>query len=763
VEVAAATFLPLLGAIAVVFAASRNHELRSATLLFAALSAFWLAPCWLTGQTAVALDFLEDAPPLDVLRPPGALQKNFLLNDVVLQMLPWREAVAVALRAGSPPFLDRHSGGGTPLWENLQAAILYPPNLFSIPFSTFAWPLFVMAAKFMTALIGMYLLLRQRTLGHHASLFGSIAYGFGAFTVGYAMFPHSNVTTLLPLLLFTFERRAAGRRSATIGSAIVLFVMFTGGHPESVLHCAMVVIPWCGLLVLRQREGRPRLAADFLLTGIVALLLAAPLLLPFASYLPHTQRMHDLQAAGFLSTPPFAASTFIPFLIPNYFGNPRVQNYRHPTNFNELCSQFVGLTTLVFSLVAVWTRPRRLAWGLLLFAVVLLLSTQPTWLQEVVRRIPLLNITAHSRLRFAVGFLTAIAGAEGMELFLGGFERRRFVTVSGIIFGAVALIAILSYPTLAHYGVRRLVFFTEVAALAGCLVVMVRPPSAMVGRVLIALLFVDLFSVTGLYNPANPRSLYYPDAPPIRAMMRGGTPYRIVGLGRTLQPNQGVFHGLEDIRPHDPMAFQPYLDVLERGGLDRSTYFEKFESFPPPGLLDFLGERYVIAKPFPGAFVYKDQGAVVDEYPIRRERYFIPSSVRGVADPAGALLAAHNSDIVFVRGATDHRSTPATVRLVQYRPSSTHLTVDASADTFVAASESALPGWTLRRNDQPWPTTTINGAFLGWDVPAGHSDFELRYEPVHLRSGLVLALCGLLVLAVWSRASSSTRRTAVRS
>jgi Bacterial membrane protein YfhO len=759
VEVAAATFLPLIGAIALVFATSRDRHFRAATIFFAALTALWLAPCWLTGQTGVALDFLTDAAPLQVLRPAGALQKNFLLNDVPLQMLPWREAVVESLRSGSPPFLDRHSGGGTPLWENLQAAILYPPNLLSIPFSTFAWPMFVMAAKFMTALIGMDLLLRQRALSHSASLFGSMAYGFGVFTAGYAMFPHSNVTTLLPLLLFTFERRAAGYRRAAAWSAVVLFVMFTGGHPESLLHCAFVAVPWCALIVARHREARCLLVRDLLLTGILALLLAAPLILPFAAYLPHTQRMHDLGASGFLSTPPFAPSTFIPFVIPNYFGNPRVQNYRHPTNFNELCSQFAGLTTLVFAVAVIWSRPRQFRWGLLLFAALLLLSTQPAWLQELVRGIPLLNITAHSRLRFALAFLMAVAGAEGFDLFIEGVERRRFVIAAAVVFAGVVFLAVVSYPTLAQYGVRRLVFFTEIAALAGCLLVTVRPPSRAVGRALIGLLFLDLFSVVGLYNPANPRALSYPDAPPILAMMRGAGPYRIAGMGRALQPNQAVFHHLEDIRPHDPMAFQPYLDVLARGGLDRSTYFEKFERLPPRVLLDFLGARYVIAAPgerrlSPLAAIYEGRDAVVFENQQQaKARYFIPRSVVAAGDPAGALLEASDADVAFSSAA--HASAAATLRLVRYRPSSTLLTVDAPSPTFVATSESALPGWVLLRNGQPLATAKINGAFLGWDVPAGHSDFVLRYEPQHLRIGLIVALCGLLILAVWLRPLSS--------
>jgi hypothetical protein len=723
VETIAAAAAPPVLAVAVVFLLSRDRELRRASLLFAALTALWLAPAWLSLRTPVSLDFLLDMPPLESRKPAGYLQKNFLLNDVPLQFLPWREAAVRAWRDGSLPFLDRHAGSGTPLWENLQSAVLYPPNLLSLPLSTFAWPLFLAASKLMVALIGMWLLLRELRVGKAGAIFGAVAYAFCVFNIGFLLFPHTSVTTLLPLLLFFFERRGNGQPRAAIWASLTLFVMFTGGHPESLFHCAFVAVPWCGLLIARKADSRRELIRDFALAGVVALLLAAPLLVPFASYLPHTQRMHDIRTTGgFLSTPPPDLTAVVPFVVPNYFGNPRVHNYRHPFNFNELCSQFAGLTALVFAIGALVTDWRRCRAGAALFVVLLILSTEPVWMQRLVSEIPLFGVTAHGRLRFALALLMAIGAAIGLDRFLRGESRDRFAIIAASVAVLVAVVCIASYPVFAKFGIRRLVFFTEIAALAGCALVAVSRwvPRMATGSVLIALLWLDLFGVTGFYNPANGRDLYYPSTPAIEAMTEGGRPYRIAGIGRTFQPNRGVFHQLEDIRPHDPMAFRPYVQMLDAGGLSRSTYFEEFPSLPQIDLLDALGVRYLIAPP-------------------------------GFSSPLPVSFRGSDAQVYENDGATPRYSVPApaAVRLIEYGPAHTVLLVDAPAETILSSSEVALPGWSLTRNSQPWQMTAVGKPLLSWKVPAGRSRFELRYRPVNLPEGALLGFLGAIAVALW--------------
>lgn len=45
----------------------------------------------------------------------------------------------------------------------------------------------------------------------------------------------------------------------------------------------------------------------------------------------------------------------------------------------------------------------------------------------------------------------------------------------------------------------------------------------------------------------------------------------------------------------------------------------------------------------------------------------------------------------------------------------------------------------------------LNRAFLGFEVPAGRTEVDLRYHPVSFDLGLTLAAAGLVVLMVGAR------------
>ena len=670
---------------------------RRAFRLFALLVAVWLFPCWVTLSSNAPFDYLTGEPPWESLRPEGTLDRNFLLNDSVLQFVPLREAARRSIALGELPFLDRFAGGGTPLWENMQLALLYPVNLLALPFSSFAWPLFASSAKLLLAACGTYLFLRRLGASHAGSMIGSIAYAFCAFNVAFLLFPHTNVTALLPLQLLAIGALVERRTPATIlGAIIVTWSLITAGHPESVLHVAIVAVPYA-LLEVRRAERPARALGALSAAAVIAVLLAAPLLLPFANWLPHSERMAAISSSeSFLRGPRFETASFAPFLIPNYFGNPRVHNYRHPVNFNELCTQYAGLATLILAAVAV--RRKHALW-VALFAVALLLAIMPEPVAAAVQQVPLLNITANARMRFVLAFTMAVLAGFGFDAAAEAAGRRR-ATVAAVVAGAaVVALALLSYPVFAQFGIRRLVFFTELAALASAAAIAIGAR-----HLLPLLLFADLASVMALYNPATPREVYYPRVTAIARMQEGKPPFRVAGVGLSLIPNSATVFGLEDVRPHDPLAFGPYVEFLERNGFDRSDYFGRFLSPPPETLLRTLGVRYLL------------QGTEVTEVPDAAPRY-----------PGELLRYGPNG---------------ATLRL--------------TGPVRVQTGELALPGWRLERDGKPWPRDE-GGVFLSWTAPAGTSTFRMRYVPVGLHAGLLLALAGIVATAVWvgvSRAPS---------
>lgn len=744
VEITIAAAVPIL-----VFAivSSRTAALRPLRLLGILTVCLWAAPYVATGSTPVALDYLGTEYPHRVLAHPGFLPSNPLINDVPLQFLPWREAARRAVLAGELPVLDRSAGGGTPLLANPQAGIFYPPNLVSLPLTTFSWPLFVSVTKLLVALSGTFLFLRRHGLSTNAARFGSVAYSFSTFTLAFLMFPHTNVTTLFPWLLVGIDSVIdTPHRRAIVTSSLITAVLLTAGHPESAFHCALFAVPYGLFRVIekRSRAALLRLAVAAAIGGA----LAAVALFPFVEYVPHTQRIHDIATIpGFLATPELDRATLVTLLVPNYYGNPRVHNYRHDLNYNELATQYAGLVALVLALLGATCRsPQRTFW-VVAGMVAFLLSNQLPHVGDVINRFPLFDITAHGRLRFVFTFAIAVLAAFGFDAAAArATSRRLLATVFGI---AVVAICTISYPVFAQVGVRRLILFTELGALASLALLLRASFGYGAKRLLVALLFVDLFSVCGYYNPAVGREWFYPQTTMTRAL-RTGPESRFTGLGRAVMPNSAIFFDAADIRPHDPMSFRPYVAVLDAAGLDRSGYFAKFNTPPPRPLLDFLGVRRIAAPPSAlrgqDALTKSAEGDVVDNA-AALPRFFGAAKVVQSSDPVRSLVTNADRETVYSATTSMEMATPAVVTLEQLTSSTATLRVESSGTAFIASSESALPGWSVTRGERPVPIETINGAFIGWRVAPGTARYVMKYTPPGLFAGTLLSLLATIILA----------------
>lgn len=735
------------------FLATRVDALRPLRLAGVLVACAWAAPLLLTCSTPVALDFLGEEFPHQSLRQPGALTSNPLINDVALQFLPWREAVRQSILSGELPLLDRSAGGGTPLLANPQAGVFYIPNLISLPLTTFAWPLFVSLTKILVALSGTYLFLKRR-VSDAAATFGAIAYSCSTFTAAFLMFPHTNVTTLFPWLLLAIDDLVErdDRRAVASGAAVTAMLL-AAGHPESAFHCALVAVPYGLYRAAAQRSFRALLrlgAAALLAAG-----LAAVALLPFIEYVPYTQRMHDIESIpGFLSTPPLDRAAFVTLLVPNYYGNPRVHNYRHALNFNELATQYAGLAALVLALLGATRRSSQRAFWLLAGVCAFFLANQPPQLAPLIERLPLLDITAHGRMRFVFIFAVAVLAAFGLDDALVKEKLRRVLAAAGVV--TVIAICVLSYPTFAEAGIRRLIFFTELAALASLAVLLGRRVDGRLTTFVTALLFLDLFSITGFYNPAVGREWFYPTTPLTAAVSRREPHERFTGLERMMMPNSAVFFGASDIRPHDPMAFRPFVAALDAGGFDRSHYFGRFDSLPRKTLLDFLGVTQVAGVPgtrLSLPLTYAGPDGMLFANAAALPRFFEPAAVERVRDPAAAISSSPDARVVYSNSTAIQPEGRATIDILSFDHNSATVRVNAAHDTFVASSEAALPGWQLTRDSRRVEWETINGAFVGWKVPAGNTTWHLRYIPPGLRTGSAISLVTLLfVLFLWTSA-----------
>ena len=587
-EIAAAVLAPPLALLLLTWAPGFDADLRRAVRRwFVPLVVLWLAPFWTTGRGPAPLDYLAEQ--VWPWAATGVQSGNPLLSDVPLQFLPWREIVSAAYRDGELPLLDRHAGSGSFLWENPQAAVLYPLTLLGLPFSTFAWPLFAAAAKLLVALTGACAFLLAHRASYGAAVFGAIAYGCGAFTLAFLLFPHTNVTVLLPWLLLAIDRAVVSRRGAAVFAA-ALFLVFSGGHPESVLHAAMLAVPYGIAAVLRSpapRRAALRLAAG----GVVGCLLAAPLVLPFASILGQTERIARVRREPeSIQAPRPTPANLSAFVFAHALRDRR--SPESDENWNEVATQYVGFAAFALAVLASVRDPRRHRLWITAFAVfaVLAFYTGP------LERLPVVGVTGHGRARFVVAFVVTVLAARG-------FDRVRSPALRRVL--PLVLIADLALTSSAqHPPVSRVHAYPETPAIA------------------------HLRARSGGGGDHAPRA--HDSAP--RTAREG--PYRVLGLATALTPNTGAMAGLETVSTHDPAAFEPYGRLLEQAGYDRRYYFSVWHRLPPKPLLDRLGVRYVIAPPTllgaPLPLVYRGSDAVILENADASERFDDPSGVAEV-------------------------------------------------------------------------------------------------------------------------------------
>lgn len=750
IEVGLAALVPAAVALALARKLGDGATWRAMARWFVPIVLVWLAPCWLTGRSPVAFGFLHTSVPpwtADSSDEPGGTPQ---LNDVPMQFAPWRETVTRRWRGGELPWLDRYAGSGSALWANPQALVIHPLTLAGLPFSTFAWFVFVASAKLVAGLAGMFVFLRREGISERASVFGSIAYALSAFSIAWLLFPHTNVTMLLPWLLVAIREvvsRASSRAAA--GGALVLALMCMGGHPESVVHCAFVALPYAAALLLGRSAGeRPRALLRLGAIGIVGILLAAPLLVPFAIALPESERMARWERMPrFWTAPPLTPENVFPFVnaTVSLYGPKRL-------DFSETGTQYVGLLALA---LALWragnaARKERLWLGIFGASAMLAFDWPPSrWLEPV----PLVKHMLNGRLRFVLAFVVAMLAAKAIDDVVASTARRGVLAWIAVCAAASIASVSMAWREIAAGGL-------VVAAVASTGVPLLSAVEAMLllnrnderfRAVAPILLAADLAASLWFFNAPVSRRIAYPPTPGLDAIATRHGPARIAGISNALLPNSAAMFHLEEIGVHDPMAWNPYVDLLRRAGYDTSEYFARWRQVPPKLLLDYLGVTALVAPAgirIAGLDVaYAGRDLTVYRNNSAMMRVFVPSSVVAARDPLMAFTRSAGASAVAIASGHAARLSPARLRIERYDGNGEVVHVECESETFVATSEVAIPGWRLDRDGDRWPLVRVNGVFLGWRVPPAGGRFTLRYRPPGIEAGAVLAMVGLLGLA----------------
>jgi hypothetical protein len=652
---------------------------------------------------------------------------NATLRDVTYQIEPWLLHVRRELRAGRLPLWNPYQFSGGPFWANGQSAPLFPLHLLfaalplELGFVLLPWLRLVVAGT------GVWVLARELGVDERPALVGGVVFALSGMLVSFALFPMGNALALVPWVLWTVERLAAGS-GRWWGLALAGGVQVLGGHPETSMHTALLAV-----LYLAARGGSRRSWSAFAGGWLAAAGLAAVQLLPLALLLRESSRWLDQGRADAL---PFAVVWPQPLraLLPQLYGHPADETWWGPFNYSAT-AVYAGGAALPLALAGVadrWRDRRWLALALLL-AFAFAAAYQMPGLRQLLGALPIAGRALHHRLIFGVELGLALFAAAGCQAFSERRGRRGLAIGAGL---AVVGLALAWWRFAADWSARgRLAEQAAWTGLVAGWLLALALGWRLAGRhrrllapLAAALLAADLVAAHARIHPGLELARLYPPTPAVEFLR--DRPERVAGLGEALRPNAAMVYGLHDVRGDDPVKLRRYESVYARFAAADPVYFRPIGRWDS-AWLDRLGVRWVVGAPREAAaepgwrLAYEGSDARVYERP-------------------GAMALVRWAD-GGARGLAVRRPEPGAWDVSWSGPSLARR---------IVVAETWDGGWRALIDRQPAPVEIAEELHPAVDVVGGSGTLRLRYRPRGLLAGAALtAVAGVLLIAAVARPS----------
>jgi len=713
---------------------SEHWRLAPAVLFLALVAGVFLHESLIGGKLLTQIDALALFEPWASEAPEDFRASNELLLDQSLQMLPYLAFFQERIAEGELPLWNPHNYAGHPIAAVPTGALFWPLHWFYFAFPS--WNYHAWSAWLRITLTGLFMLLFLRELGttRIPATLGATAFALCGFSVVWLNHPHTQVSMFLPLLFYFAERMASRPNLRTAGAMAPVFALvFLGGHLQTAAHVLIgfglyVAFRW----LVARGSTRPsgRALVQMAAAGLLGLLIAMPLLLPFFEYMRVSHGAlisSERDLVG--SVEPLEALRFL--FAPDHAGHPQAGDYTGPIgshlNYQELVGGYVGRFVLLLSAVGlVLGRRDRRTWffaGLGLFALAVACQAPPFY--EAMRAVPLVKSSKLFRFFLLVAFCLSALGAIGLDRLL------RQLSLS-------------------------------------------RAASTLVGGVACVLVAVEL-GVWGFgYNPAIERDAptFLPETEVTDFLQGEPGHFRVLGQDASiLIPNANLFYGIDLITGYDAMEYQTMTELI---GLlttrkEREYSIKEIPWFDKPlPLWNLLNVKYVLATvPLPAPLVPVLEGPVrIYENPLVQARAFVASRVELIEDKQQRLarLGAPDFDprvaIIESPLGVELGTEPVRgeVRIESYEPRRVMLSADLESPGMVVLADAWDPGWIALVNGEAAPIHRVDHSLRGIWVGAGSSSIELHHDPASFRLGVWLAAFGLIVsLLLLLRASPTNR------
>jgi hypothetical protein len=692
---------------------------------------------------------------------------------------------------GHIPWWNPFEGIGSPLAGEMQSAAFFPLTLL-FDGGWWGFVLFHLALE-LVAGWATYFLLRRLRIGRLGATSGAVAFGLcGTF----AWFSHApaNVVAFLPLTLLGVERCLSAARQQRIGGwalvALALALSALAGFPEGAYLDGLFAVVWMGARFVTAGRARARLFVNLVTGGVVGALLSAPILVAFATYLPHADiGVHASSVANAALPPRALATVILPYVYGPIFAFHSTDSLTLTVIWGNV-GGYVTAALVVCALVGLVGRRLRLLRAALALWIFLALAKSYGLdpLARWISHIPGLQHTATYRYspiswEMAVVVLAALGIDDATKSRVRTWVPPAAAAVTAVLVAAAMAAA---WPVVTHSAgnpgtssvgtAHRHVYdlasgvwalFT-LAVVSTCLFLAARQggadgnhggrPRRRRGAVAVAagvvMLDVVLMFATPLLSAPAPQPV---DLAVVQFLQRNLGLHRFATLG-PLQPNYGSYFDIAQVNVNDvpvPTLYAHYIShhlddnvnplnftgavrqdpAAASAGTELTDHLASYEEIGVKYVVEFASGLDSTGHVWPPPqlstvkLVYADDLTRVYQLPDPAP-VFATSGVRCAVTPGGWDAA----------------------------------TVACPHPALLVHRELSIPGWSATVANRPVPVTTADGIFQAVAVPAGVSTVRFTFAPPHVVWAYSAFFVGLALLVagggweLWRRAGRDRRR-----
>lgn len=719
------------------------------------------------------------------------LRSNVGFDDVVYST-PQQQVTLDAWREGRMALWSTSIFGGTPQLGNSFTAGLYPLHWLAAPFPDLLGTDVEMAIHMLIFGLGFYVLGRVLGLARPAPVAMAVAAMWsGSMLVRSTLLVHLPPLAWVPwaaicmhaVVTSAHPRRAAG------ALAVVLWLIITGGHPQSILMAATLLTCWAAGLLIEHKAWKAR-SAYLGVAGVLALVAAAPALFGLRS---------SANAAAISVRD--ADALRLPLYVMPLRDFPRLLFGQPMSGFNVLLSQgeritYAGAAVVALSIIGIITVIRTRRWSLIAlvlvagFAASLSLGLRSPTLRFARAFLPGFDQPRVSaRWNWVLVMVLIVLAGVGIDRLRKGRATTEALAIIGVAIG----FALVTPLGLQDGGLRDNLLWLLIAASVVVLALVVHRNARLAAAAALAVLAVFELAipinwfiewrgdiVTSTDELVGPGEQWLAQNPGLTLAMtnEGFDPYYLV---QSMRPNANSIVGVRSIDGYDggsAISRRWHSGLLQIIPTITDFTFRAQLQYPiDQAAMARLGVHYVMWDPARGsaeaALPGWEQRPVAGDFEIYENTLWrgdavVWYSTEQVATPedAGNQLRLDDGaldETGFVEDASGVLSCVGSCTAEGFVTTSDYsgqreVDVVASGPAVVAIHEQFDEGWTVFVDGKEQEAIPVDGIWTGVVVTEGDHHIELVYDPSWLWPSIWLMVIGWLAIAglyFWPQRSDS--------